>query len=345
MTPIDDFVAEIKVAANGQSRVDLDTVWRVFLRCRPELASSPNKRSELARWLGLALEARAFVQPKGKRLFDRTAAPPLPIWVALPIQKVVATSFDHRAYPWHPSMTFVAGLKLLPSPEDALALNRFFVERGDPLLVPAKERSYSIFGDEKRLAAVLDGVLAAGLSFEKLKCYAPAFVPVHRIGNPLSKRVLILENEAAFDTFCRWNHANQVWNAIVFGRGLEVWKTVSFLCEGWTDQATYEYFGDFDQEGVCIAYRLAESLKKHARILVPLKAAYRFLIKEPFRDDEKTHTTDWPIAIQWFDDADVIAAARIAFAANRRVAQEAFGWEQVSALDATAFSGLLPIQS
>lgn len=338
MTPIDEFVTEIKVAANGQSRVELDTIWRVFLKCRPELASSPTKRSELARWLALALESGAFVQPKGKGLFDRTAAPPLPVWIALPIQKVVAPSFDHRAYPWHPSMIFVAGLKLLPSPEDALALNRFFVERRDTPFVPAKERSYCIFGDEKRLAAVLDGVLAAGLSLEKLKCYAPAFVPVHRIGNPLSKRVLILENEAAFDTFCRWNQAAQVWSVIVFGRGIEVWKTVPFLCESWTDQTIYEYFGDFDQEGVCIAYRLAESLKKHTRSLVPLKSGYRFLVKEPLRDDDKMHTTDWPIAIQWLDDADVVEAARTAFSVNQRVAQEAFGWERVSLLDAGAFS-------
>lgn len=338
MTPVDDFVGKLRIASEGLVRVPLDVVWRVFLKCRPELAASPDKRSELARWLDAAALVGAFVQPKVKTLFDRSAKPLLPLWVAFPSEKVPAATFDHRAHPWHAHMSFVAGLPRLLNLEDALALNRYFVANRDLPLVPTKERSYAIFGDEKRLASILSGSLGSGLSHDVLRCYDPSFIPVHLMGSPDSRRVLIVENEATFDTFSRWNKLNQVWSAVIWGRGLEVTKAVNFLRDTWPATSRFDYFGDFDQEGVCIASRLAASMRGIDRQVTPLTPAYRILSREPAHEDAKTHTTDWPVAVQWLEDPEIIAVATAAFSVNRRVAQEALGWERLCPLGPAAFS-------
>jgi hypothetical protein len=70
-------------------------------------------------------------------------------------------------------------------------------------------------------------------------------------------------------------------------------------------------------------------MKERGRTLLPLKSAYRFLSKQKTVADAKDHSTDWPSAVHWLNDLDIITAASEAFKANRRVAQEAFGWEQL----------------
>lgn len=332
MSPAEELADRLRSEAAGQSRLSLEAIWRVFLTWRPELATAINKRSELARWIEQARASDAFALPKGKRLYDRTASPPLPLWIAFPIERREAESFDHRTYPWHPTMAFVASLPRLPNPDDAVAINRFLVGDRNPPRAPAKERSYEIFGDEKRLAAVLGGVLGSVLTQEALNCFTPDFIPVHRGGAPHSDRVLVVENEATFDSFCRWNSANPTWHTVVFGRGLEVWKAEPFLRDTWPATTQFEYFGDFDQEGLCIAYKMANLLGKTGRHLRPLLSAYRYLSQQTPRPDAKDHSTDWPVAVQWLGEAEIIARAGTVFAANLRVAQEAFGARQLLVL-------------
>jgi hypothetical protein len=334
MSPADEFVGRLRAEAAEQSRLSLDGIWRVFLQWRPELATAVSKRAELARWIEQARETGAFKLPKGKRLYDRTASPPLPAWIAFPIERNETELFDHRAYPWHPVMAFVASLPRLGNADDALAINRFLVADRSPPRAPSKERSYEIFGDEKRLAAVLGGILGSGLTQEALNCFTPDFIPVHRGGALHSDRVLVVENEATFDSFCHWNSANPTWHTVVFGRGLEVWKAESFLRETWPVKTRFEYFGDFDQEGVCIAHRLANLLGRTGRHLRPLLLAYRFLSQQAPRPDAKEHATDWPMAVQWLGDGEIIALASTIFAANQRVAQEAFGARQLQGIKA-----------
>jgi Uncharacterized protein conserved in bacteria C-term(DUF2220) len=333
----------LRAAACGRTRVSLDDIWRVFLKLRPELGTSPEKRGELARWIGEAAATGSFSLPKGVKRFDRSANPPLPLWVALPQDVISDDRFDHRTYPWSTPMIFVAGLARLPSPADAVALNRFFLEHKTLESVPAKERSYEIFGDEKRLSAILDGLLGQGISLETLNCYDPVLVPVHRVfqmdaGAP--DRVLIVENEASFDSFCRWNRMYLFWRVVVWGRGIEVWKGVPFLGEIGTDATSYQYFGDLDQMGVSIAYRLSGELLRTGRRLVPLRGAYRQLARRAGRVDAQPAAADWPKAIHWLADPEIESTAELLFAADKRVAQEALGWETLMHLDPADLAGV-----
>ena len=186
----------------------------------------------------------------------------------------------------------------------------------------------SIFGDEKHLTSVLKGSLSVGLNLEKLRCFEPMLVPVHRVFDPSIRRLLIMENEAAFDSFCRWNQQASLWGVIVFGRGLEVWKAVEFLCT-FDPTTRYDYLGDFDQHGVCVAARLSRQMNAKGRVLLPLKEAYHFLSQQRPSGDIQDHSPDWPSAISWLDDEATIAAAGKLFSSNLRVAQEAFGWSQL----------------
>jgi hypothetical protein len=58
---------------------------------------------------------------------------------------------------------------------------------------------------------------------------------------------------------------------------------------------------------------------------------------EPFRNDAKSHKTEWPGAILWLADDALISAASREFTQNRRVAQEAFGWEKLCSMAPTNF--------
>ena len=124
MNSVENFIGMVHAAAEGRSRVELDLLWRVFLQWKPELATNPSKRAELESWLNAAASTGKVSLPKSKKLFDRTSVPPLPLWVAFPVEEDPTERVDHKSFPWCATMNFVAGLPRIPNPED-VRLPRF----------------------------------------------------------------------------------------------------------------------------------------------------------------------------------------------------------------------------
>jgi hypothetical protein len=63
-------------------------------------------------------------------------------------------SFDLASVTWSPKLVFLTTSRIGVAPEDLLKLNTFFLDyNGSRTVVPIKERSLEIFGDEKRLDA------------------------------------------------------------------------------------------------------------------------------------------------------------------------------------------------
>jgi hypothetical protein len=335
-----EFAAALGRAADGRVTIDLLTIWQCFYAVRPELKNDVSSRQRLGTDLRTLAEREFISLPASKSSFDRTALPALPRFVRLLETQVAAeTKFDHRTFPWSLPMSFVAGLARLPNPRLAKRLNDFF--RGDwasRIPVPVKERSYEIFGNEKALERVLDGQFGSKgrLTLETLRCYRVPLVPVHRVFAD-GVDVLIVENEATFDSVSRWNAEHQKLRMVIYGRGREAEKIADFLLsEVETKSGAIYYFGDLDRLGISIPYRLSRTLKqKGGRGISPAGACYRLLLQQSpttistvDMEDELDELPDaeWTAAIDWLP-VDVQAQTEAMLATDRRIAQEATGWE------------------
>jgi hypothetical protein len=278
-----EFAAALRRVAAGRITIDLPTIWRCFYMARPDLKSDVASRQRLAADLRTLAENEVISLPASMGSFDRTALPALPRFVRL-LSKPAAikAAFDHQTFPWSLPMSFVAGLARLPNPTIAQKLNDFF--RGDwasRISVPVKERSYEIFGNEKMLERVLEGQLGyeGRLTLEILRCYRVPLVPVHRVFTD-GADVIIVENEATFDSVSRWNTKRMKFRMVIYGRGREVEKIADFLfSEIKAKPGAIYYFGDLDRLGITMPYRLSRILQqKGIQGLSPAAACYRLLL-------------------------------------------------------------------
>jgi hypothetical protein len=335
-----ELAAALANAADGRVTIDLPTLWHCFYSVRPELKNDVNGRQRLAADLRLLAEGEFISLPASKSSFDRTALPALPRFVRLLDNSTTAEAkFDHRTFPWSLPMSFIAGLARLPNPKMVQRLNDFF--RGDwksRIPVPVKERSYEIFGNEKALERILDGQLGyeGRLTLETLRCYRVPLVPVYRVF-PTGGDILILENEATFDSMARWNANHHIFRMVIYGRGREVEKIADFLLsEVQSQQGSIYYYGDLDRLGVVIPYRLSRILElKGGPAISPAAACYRLLLRQSpatltmidvDEDLDDPPEAEWVAALAWLPD-DVRTQAEALLTADRRIAQEATGWE------------------
>ena len=337
--PENEFAAALGRVAEGRVTIDLPTIWRCFYMARPELKSDISSRQRLAADLQTLAESEVISLPASKSSFDRTALPALPRFVRF-LKKSAKTEpvFDHQTFPWSLPMSFVAGLARLPNQKIAQKLNDFF--RGDwasRIPVPVKERSYEIFGNEKMLERVLDGQLGyeGRLTLEILRCYRVTLVPVHRVFTD-GTDVLIVENEATFDSVSRWNAVHRKLRMVIYGRGREVEKISDFLLgEVQIKPGMIYYYGDLDRLGISMPYRLSRTLEQKGGCgISPATVCYRLLLRQPatiiMEDtegeiDEPTDS-EWAAALAWLP-VDMRSEAETLLAADRRIAQESTGWE------------------
>lgn len=336
----------LRQVAGDRATVDLAAIWRCFYEVRPELRGEVGARDRLATALRGLAEGRVLNFPASKGSYDRTALPILPRFVRLLSEPTVPTEgFDHQTFPWSLPMSFVAALPRLPNPEVALRLNDFFRRDGvSRPMVPVKERSHSIFGHEKTLERVLKGQLGQGgrLTLDLLRCFRVPLVPVHLAFAPAAPDVMIVENEATFDTVVRWNRLHAQFRTIIYGRGREVEKITPFLrTQIQSAPGKVYYFGDIDRQGIVMPHRLTMTMEREGgRPVLPALICYRLLLDEalsaitstaPDEDlDSDSNESDaaWRGALRWLPE-DISLRMEQILASDQRIAQEALGWERL----------------
>ena len=335
-----EFAEALRGAANGRVTIDLATAWQCFYSARPDLKGDVTSRGRLARDLRTLAEHRVLSLPASRGSFDRTALPALPKFVRL-LEKpaTLQVLFDHQTFPWSVPMSFVAGLRRLPNLKIAQQLNDFF--RGDwasRVPVPVKERSYEIFGNEKMLERVLEGQFGSKgqLTLELLRCYRVSIVPVHRAFCD-GHDILIVENEATFDSISRWNVQHRYFRVVIYGRGREAEKIADFLLDELkTQPGLVYYYGDLDRLGISIPYRLSRLLQGAGGSgVIPAAACYRLLLQqspaiitalEDSLEWNDSPDSEWLAALDWLPD-DIHSATEALLKGDGRIAQEATGWE------------------
>lgn len=103
-------------------------------------------------------------------------------------------------------------------------------------IVPIKERSLQLFGEEKRLDALLGSAL-----FREGRLDERRDLRCEMIGVPLAwKRgpveaaaqpILVIENAATWNSYCRWNTQHGQFSAIIYGEGNRFAEGVRYLSD------------------------------------------------------------------------------------------------------------------
>lgn len=291
-------------------------------------------------------DARRLAEAALWRLVPDRRRPHLIARVQLPLENEsrLATLFgDPRERPgagldptsvaWEPELAFLRNARAGVAVEDFAALNRFLVEGGRGReVVPLKERSLEIFGDEKRFDALLatapfrEGRVRASL----WRCAVVAEPLGWRRGPHANGPVLVIENASTWDSFARWNAVVGRWSAVVYGKGLVFADAVERMAEIFTELGgprPVEYFGDLDPPGVEIPWRASrKAVAAGLPAVTPSGWCYRRLL-EAGKDREGTWEGE-PVrgeALGWL--GDLAEPARVLFERHARLAQEHVGWD------------------
>jgi hypothetical protein len=231
-------------------RVTLGELRQLFDDADPESRISVHRRRLLAETLDELAAADAILLPS-RHSYDRSEQPALPRFVTLPgsaEQQSVAAPVV-----WHPQLAWAADERVVPSHRRVLThINRWLFHNRDDLVVPLRERSLEILGDEKALDRLfVTGLFGPGrltLNLLKAKRVAP---PMHTAQVGQGDLLLVVENSDTFDSIVAAlrTDAGRV-GAVGWGAGAAFEASMlSIPTDRYTDIA---YFGDLDPKGLQI---------------------------------------------------------------------------------------------
>jgi hypothetical protein len=217
----------------------------------------------------------------------------------------------------------------------ALAIKAFLAAGGrERPMVPARERSVEIFGDEKRLDRLRSfQIFAPGrLTLESLRCFDVAPPLTWEPGpSGAPRRLLVIENLHTYDSFRRWNAGTATYAAIAYGQGNQFLKTAGDLprlaAELRVDHLSY--FGDLDRRGLAIAAGAAALLRPSLDLL-PAARWYQLLLARAADYLARRSRAVAPVTpgdeIDWLPEV-LRAPARDLIARGLRLPQELVGGE------------------
>ena len=268
------------------------------------------------------------------RSYDHSELPTLPRFLTL-LRESKAREVE-RSVVWHPFLAWVPSAGLTrPQVAVLRRVNDWLHHNRDRLVVPARERSLEVFGDEKMLDRLAGSALfgPGRLSLELLRCrrVAPR-LHCEPAGN--GDLLLVVENSDTFDSLLtvlrdRGNHRIGMvgWGA---GTGFEA----SVLSIGHLERSIAEvrYFGDLDENGLRIpanASTLAES--DGLPMVRPATGLYGVMFQRAHGQAGQRKLTDGAAMAlsEWLDPEQRDAAAKL-LTAGERLAQEAVGLSYLS---------------
>lgn len=329
----EEILTLVRSVAGKRRRADAFEVLNAVLRQQSHLSAGDGRRELVA---GLReLESRQAIKlPAQRSGWDHLGQTAMPKWIQLIPVLPAKNDWDHRTHPWHQRLAFLGQLSRVANSGELIKLNEWLLRMpDDEPLVPIKERSWEILGDEKRLEAMLGTALFQPdrLSLGLLRCYVVPHIPVHRVYPQARPALIVSENEAGFDSFCRIAAQFGEFRCVIFGNGLAVEKSRAFLGQAIKDYAIEEcyYFGDLDAAGLSIAARAAANLKQDfGRELQPWLAGYEAML------EQHAGASALPADSHWLPPA-LASRATDFLKSEKRGAQESHGWKALHRLLST----------
>jgi hypothetical protein len=245
--------------------------------------------------------------------------------------------FDPTTVAWEPEMKFVVEARAMVNSEELLRLNAFFKDREQQRpVVPIKERSLQIFGDEKRLDLLLGSALFRSdrLSLDLLKCEIVGEPFGWKRGPTDTGKILVVENAATWHSYSRWNGEVKQFSAIVYGCGncfAESIHNLPDILAEFSSPQRILYFGDLDPQGLRIPVQAsANAIQIGLPRVEPDLWSYGHLLtigqgKEVLCDATEPASQ---AEFEWLSHLAESAGAILNV--GKRLAQENVGWEFLS---------------
>ncbi len=259
----------------------------------------------------------------------------------------------------HPGFEFASDLKG-SNQKKIERIIQYLIENPQPKpLIPLKERSVDVFGDEKELDRLINGssIVKSNLILERLGCFKVTPPLIHSCqevetagiaGTNISgssQKILILENFSSYWSFESWNKTSHYFYQIVYGAGFLFQQAHEFLEKITAELSDPEfyYLGDLDYSGIIIPNQTNEVRKEWGLPAIkPLLGVYSWLINngiqaEGVRTTKKEMNKCKLFLNDWFDaDIDLALKLFCLIQSGKRIAQENFGYRQLCNLKETS---------
>ncbi len=323
------------VAAHRTQKVPLQALWAAAVGHNRSLATAAHGRAELAEALAEVAAAGVAALPADRSAYDRRSAPPLPQWVRRPPRPTTARpAADERIWP-----TALRDAGRLASRPDELALlevvNDFLRAGGSTRpSVPSRERSLELFGDEKRLDALISSRLftSSALSLDLLRChpvampFASQWVPGADAGEVV---LLVAENHHTYASLLRASREQAAAGGparhVGYGGGGQFCSAVASVELLEPAPTRIVYFGDLDVRGLQIPVA-ADQTARAAQLprVQPATGLYELLLRLGRRvAHQRVPPRQAAAAAAWLGPLAEPAAAVLT--GGCRMAQEAVG--------------------
>ncbi len=253
-------------------RVPLSEIKRCFYDLHPELLDYPDRNKFLRERLDALAALNVIEFPAAKRKnWDNSSRPPLPLWVTQRTGRLLQP-IDPFSIAWVPELSFCARLRNRAQLEAAIKINDYLINNRHLLaeLLPLRERSLEIFGDEKRMdSMIINGHFFGGkLSLAALGAVSVAAPIPFEFSGHKSKRILIVENHHTYWSMCQWNKSEPHYSAVVWGGGNAVLRNIEGVAQlvNQLEGTGIDYFGDIDLRGLQILQATITGLKTNYSI-------------------------------------------------------------------------------
>ena len=264
---------------------ELFAQWQRARGGRTDPASRPFSRS----WEDLLEDARLFLRPSGAKLSGTREGLEAEGWVELKAVRYKPHLIDRlvipleaearwreafgfvppsdeetrqiREFSWEPELSFLREARLNLSFAELRQVNTFLKDRSrERAMVPIKERSLQIFGDEKRLDMIF--------RIRSFPAWPPR--PYKQLVLRVDRRALGLEagsvrgltaahhcyrKRGDWHSYCRWNEERNLFSAVVYGDGNRFVDGIRYLKDLFAELGGPRrvfYFGDLDPQGLVI---------------------------------------------------------------------------------------------
>lgn len=325
-------------------RVPLDELRRAFAKHDPTGVTSSDARQRIADALEVLASGGSVTMPKQQKSYESHASPRLPKWVERTSVSRAKVALPTRT--WRPELAAAASAARTIIEFDVLSAIDGFLRDGGAARprVPHRERSLQLFGDEKRLDALLRTKLFTGgfLTLDLLRCFqAPLPFAMQYVGElGQAPDLLIVENHATYASALSVARTRVRGGGEGIGVGYGVGNQFPNAVDGVTQldplPGRIWYFGDLDVDGLRIAERAASA----ARLLSlprlrPALPLYREMI-DSGRTQPSARRCDeaaaWA-ATEWLEEPQMRQQAAGVLAGGERIAQETVGLEVLSRID------------
>jgi len=304
-------------------------LWELLLQADPALKVDVRKRQVLAEVIGQGVAAGRLRAPAARKRWSGN--PPLPDWVVVQGGRRAVATVPGHGYFWRPELRWAAELRFRPEDLEHLKkVNTWLRDMpADEPVVPVRERSLEVFGDEKLLERLMEGskFFAAGrLTLELLRARIvhPPFV--FKVISP-ARVLLVIENHHTFDSFVKELDPASGVGIIAYGAGNAFEGSATYIADLPIRVEEVLYFGDIDPEGLRIPQ--AASRVARAASLPEIVAApdlYARLLA-----NGKTSPGSIPVSpatakrlARWLPEA-LRSEVEVLLVEGKRIAQEAIG--------------------